>query len=137
MFVFDAFYPCDLQDESVYVGICDIKNLKYFVNRFIIRYINTVHYIWRTNMTILKTINAAQDRLCYSLTESVREDGSVCYGVKVTTTLFGEAESAEVEDISSDRQVAEKFLYMLADNLVLPSTLTEIAEEFVAAFYTV
>lgn len=88
-------------------------------------------------MNTLKTIATAQKRLCYSLTESVREDGSISYGVKAATTLFGTSEEAAVEDISSDRQVVEKFVDLLADNLVLPSTLTEVAEEFVASFFTV
>lgn len=88
-------------------------------------------------MTVLKEINIAQDRLCYCLTESVREDGSVTYGVEVTTTLFGAPEVSAVDDISPDRQFAEKFLNMLADNLVLPSTLKEVAEEFVASYFTV
>ena len=88
-------------------------------------------------MNTLKTIATAQNRLCYSLTESVRDDGSISYGVNVTTTLFGTSEEAAVEDISSDRQIVEKFVDLLADNLVLPSTLTEVAEEFVASFFTV
>ena len=88
-------------------------------------------------MNTLKTIATAQNRLCYSLTESVRDDGSISYGVNVTTTLFCTSEEAAVEDISSDRQIVEKFVDLLADNLVLPSTLTEVAEEFVASFFTV
>ena len=88
-------------------------------------------------MTTLKTITTAQNRLCYSLTESTRNDGSISYGVKVTTTLFGSAEEASVEDISSDRELVERFAELLADNLVLPSTLVEVSEEFVASFFTV
>lgn len=88
-------------------------------------------------MTTLKTISTAQNRLCYSLTESSREDGSISYGVRVTTTLFGSPEEASVEDVSSEKQLAEKFVDMLADNLVLPSTLSEVAEDFVASFFTV
>ena len=88
-------------------------------------------------MNTLKTIATAQNRLCYSLTESIREDGSVSYGVKAVTALFGTSEEAAVEDISSDRQIVENFVDLLADNLVLPSTLTEVAEEFVASFFTV
>ncbi|MGN0552386.1 MAG: DUF6514 family protein [Oscillospiraceae bacterium] len=88
-------------------------------------------------MTTLKEINLARNRLCYCLTESTRGDGSRSYGVKVRTTLFGEAEESAVEDISSDREMAEKFFYMLVDYMVLPSTLTEVAEEFVASYFTV
>lgn len=88
-------------------------------------------------MTTLKTITTAQNRLCYFLTESTRDDGSVSYGVRVTTTLFGSSEEASVEDITSDKQFAERFVDLLADNLVLPSTLSEVAEEFVASLFTV
>lgn len=88
-------------------------------------------------MTTLKTITTAQDRLCYSLTESIREDGSISYGARVTTTLFGSSEESAVEDISSDRQTVEKFVELLADNLVLPSTLKEVTEDYVASVFTV
>lgn len=90
-----------------------------------------------TTLTTLKNITTAQDRLCYSLTESVHENGRISYGVKVTTTLFGSSEVAAVEDISSEKQIVEKFLELLADNLVLPSTLEEIAEDYVASIFTV
>ena len=88
-------------------------------------------------MTTLKEINVARNRLCYCLTESTRDDGSISYGVKVRTTLFGETEEAAVDDISSDRGMTEKFLNMLVDYMVLPSTLTEVAQEFVASYFTV
>lgn len=88
-------------------------------------------------MTTLKSISTARNRLCYSLTENTREDGSLAYGVRVTTTLFGSSEEAAIEDISSDRQTVESFVELLADNLVLPSVLTDVAEDFVASFFTV
>lgn len=88
-------------------------------------------------MTTLMEVNVARNHLCYCLTESTRDDGSISYGVKVKTTLFGDAEEAAVDDISSEREVAEKFLYMLVDYIVLPSTLTEVAEEYVASNLTV
>lgn len=88
-------------------------------------------------MTTLKEINVARNRLCYCLTENKRDDGSVSYGVRITTTLFGETETAAVEDLSSDKQLTERFLELAADNLVLPSTLTEVAEDYIAALYTV
>lgn len=97
----------------------------------------TIFYERVIVMTTLKMISAAQDRLCYCLTESTREDGSLAYGVRVTSTLFGSSEESAVEDISSDRQTVENFAELLADNLVLPSTLAEVAEDFVASFFTV
>jgi hypothetical protein len=67
----------------------------------------------------------------YRLT-SEEDNGGVFYGVSVLSTLFGEPEEAAVRDISSDYDYAERFFLLIADNTVLPSTLKEIAEEYIA-----
>lgn len=88
-------------------------------------------------MKILKEVETARGRLRYYLTESVRSDGIIVYGVKSVTTLFGEREEASVPDISSNKETAERFVELIADNIVLPSTLAEIAEEYISAKTTV
>ena len=83
-------------------------------------------------MKIIKEYNTAAGRLCYELIESTAK-GRVCFGVKVSTTLFGEEESAYVEDISHIYEKAEEFFKLIADNSVLPCTLKDIAEDYAAA----
>ncbi|MCL2055385.1 MAG: DUF6514 family protein [Oscillospiraceae bacterium] len=83
-------------------------------------------------MRLLKELSTAQGRLTYGLTES--KLGNVpTFGITVSTTLFGGEETALVEHITADYDFAEKFFYLLADNTVLPSTLKEIAEEYISA----
>lgn len=88
-------------------------------------------------MNVIKEISTAGNRLVYRLTEDELDDGARRYGVSVSTTLFGEMEEAAVPDISSCRSDAERFLLLAADNSVLPSTLAEVAEDYIAACYTV
>jgi hypothetical protein len=98
-------------------------------------------------MKVLYEIKLAGERLSYRIISNERgEEGlsslpslprQTCYGVSVSTTLFGEEEEETVDDFSSDYGETEKFLHLLADNTVLPSTLKEIAEEYIAAKYTV
>lgn len=89
------------------------------------------------NLTEVKTLSIAHEHLKYILIKGERPDGSIAYGVKVISTLFDEEEQAAVYDITSDKAAAEKFLELLADNTVLPSTLSEISEDYVASYFTV
>ena len=85
-------------------------------------------------MKTMKTIRRyviAGGRLCYELVESMTE-GYACFGVRVSTTLFGEAESAYIEDVSHIFEKAEAFFELIADNAVLPCTLKDIAEDYAA-----
>ena len=83
-------------------------------------------------MKTIRRYEIAGGRLCYELIESTAK-GRVCFGVKVSTTLFGEMESAYVEDISHIYERAERFFNLAADNAVLPCTLKDIAEDYAAA----
>lgn len=82
-------------------------------------------------MNIIKHYETASGRLCYDLIRN-SINGRVCYGVRVSTTLFGEEETAVVEDIASDPERAAEFVRVIADNIVLPCTLKDIAEDFAA-----
>lgn len=83
-------------------------------------------------MKTIKTIETACGRLCYSLTETVTEYGKT-YGITIRTTLFGEEEIQSVNDISGDIDKMEQFITVLAENNVLPCTLKDIAEDYIAA----
>ena len=82
-------------------------------------------------MKTIKRYEIAGGRLCYELVESISE-GYVCFGVKVSTTLFGETETAYVEDVSCIYEKAEQFFDIIVDNAVLPCTLKDIAEDYVS-----
>lgn len=87
-------------------------------------------------MNIIEKIESAKGRVTYTLF-SEPENNIIVYGIDVCTELFGEAETASIRDITSDGTFAKKLLYLLADNLVLPSTLDEVVEEYLAASFTV
>ena len=87
-------------------------------------------------MKTISTIETAKGRLLYTLF-SEYADGTEHYGVTVSSKLFGDEEIVSVKDITTDHDFAEKLAFMLADNLVLPSTLTEVIEECIAAEFTI
>lgn len=86
-------------------------------------------------MKIIEKVEAAKNKVTYTLF-SESADSGVTYGISVRSELFGEPEEASVKDITSEHSFAEKLLFTLADNLVLPSTLDEIVEEYIAAALT-
>ena len=87
-------------------------------------------------MKTISTTTTAKGRLLYTLF-SEYTDGTEHFGVTVSSKLFGDEEVVSVRDITTDPDFAEKITNMLADNLVLPSTLTEVIEECIAAEFTV
>ena len=88
-------------------------------------------------MKIISTLTMAQDKLIYRLVETTNETGERDYGISVTSMLFGSEDTETVTNISSNLREAEKLLYILADNTVLPSVLKEIIEDYIAAESTV
>ncbi|MCH5349329.1 MAG: hypothetical protein J1E40_08400 [Oscillospiraceae bacterium] len=87
-------------------------------------------------MKTISTIETAKGRLLYTLFSELM-DGTERFGVTVSSKIFGDEEVVSVRDITTDPAFAEKIAFMLADNLVLPSTLTEVIEECIAAEFTV
>lgn len=87
-------------------------------------------------MKTISIIETARGRLLYTLF-SEHMDGTERFGVTVSSKIFGDEEVVSVRDITTDPVFAEKITFMLADNLVLPSTLTEVIEECIAAEFTV
>lgn len=83
-----------------------------------------------TEMTI------AGGRLIYRLTEENNDMSVKSYGISISTTLFGAEETEAVKDISTEKSFVETLMSVLADNIVLPSTLKEIVGDYVAAKYT-
>lgn len=87
-------------------------------------------------MKNVKTLETAKGKLTYSLfCEDM--DGVPHYGVSVVSSVFSDGETASVRDITTELPFAERLLALLADNAVLPSTLSEVIEECVAAEFTV
>lgn len=87
-------------------------------------------------MKVITQIEAARSKVVYELF-SETTNGTERYGIKIRSELFTEAEEAAVKDITSELDFAEKLLFMLADNLVLPSTADEVIEEYLASAFTV
>lgn len=89
-------------------------------------------------MNIVTRAETAKGKVVYTLfSEPSADSEKDTYGITVRSELFGEPEEASVKDITTRREQAEKLLFVLADNLVLPSTLGEIIEEYVSASLTV
>lgn len=87
-------------------------------------------------MKTINTVETARGKLLYTLFSEEKEN-TERYGITVRSGIFGDHESATVRDITSDYASAEKLLFLLADDLVLPSTFTEVVEEYIAAEFTV
>lgn len=87
-------------------------------------------------MKTIKTFEEAKGKLRYELFAEEFDDRPH-YGISVTSSIFGEPETAAVADITTETEFAEKMFRMIADNFVLPSTFSEVVEELVAAELTV
>ncbi len=83
-------------------------------------------------MKTISTVETANGKLVYTLFSEPAED-SERYGITVLSRIFGDTETATVRDITADCGSAEKLMFLLADNTVLPSTLSEVVEEYVSA----
>ena len=89
-------------------------------------------------MKTINTVETAKGKLLYTLFSEEAADGnSERYGITAVSRIFGDEETATVRDITSELDSAEKLVYLLADNLVLPSTFPEVVEEYIAAKFTV
>lgn len=87
-------------------------------------------------MRTIKTFEEAKGKLKYEFfVENI--DNTEHYGISVTSSIFGDPETASVRDITTEAELAEEIFGMIADNFVLPSTLPEIVEELVTAEFTV
>ncbi len=87
-------------------------------------------------MKTVNTVETAKGKLTYTVF-SEETDGSEHYGIAVSSGIFGETETAAVHDITTDIGFAEELVFLLADNLVLPSTLSEVVQEYIAEKFTI
>lgn len=87
-------------------------------------------------MKIINTIKTAGGKLLYTVFSETAEDAEH-FGIAVSSKIFGDEETSAVARITSDPVFIEKIAFMLADNFVLPSTLSEVIEECVTAEFTV
>ncbi|MCM1024559.1 MAG: DUF6514 family protein [Prevotella sp.] len=86
-------------------------------------------------MKAITNVEAAKGKVVYTLF-SEETDETVTYGIRVRSELFGTPETSEIKDITPEFEFAGKLLFLLADNLVLPSTAEEVVEEYLAAAAT-
>ena len=87
-------------------------------------------------MKVITQVEAARGKVVYALF-SEKTDGTVRYGITIRSELFKAAEETSVRDITSELDFAQKLLFILADNLVLPSTADEVIVEYLSASFTV
>lgn len=87
-------------------------------------------------MRTIKIFEEAKGKLKYELFAE-NFDSAERYGISVTSSIFGKSETAAVKDITTDMEFADKTFQTIADNFVLPSTLSEVVEELVTAEFTV
>lgn len=87
-------------------------------------------------MKIIKTIEAAKGKLLYTIFSEVAED-TEHFGISVSSEIFGDKENSAVGKITTNFAFAEKIAFLLADNFVLPSTLSDVIEECVTTEFTV
>ena len=81
---------------------------------------------------IVKEETVGGNMLTYSLFEN--GDG---FGVSVKSCLFGEEVYKEVNDVTINNEVADALFELLVRNLVLPSTLREVTEDFISEIYSI
>lgn len=86
-------------------------------------------------MQQLKYDTIMNGKVKYELFESL-DNGEKNYSIKISSTLFDLPETATVNDVTTNINLAEKFYGMLADCAVLPSTLHEVTEDFLSATYS-
>lgn len=87
-------------------------------------------------MKIINTIETAKGKLLYTVFSETAGD-TEHFGIAVSSKIFGDEETAAVAQITTNPAFVEKIAFMLADNFVLPSTLSEVIEECVTAEFTV
>lgn len=87
-------------------------------------------------MKVITKVEAAKGKVVYLLF-SEKTGSTVEYGIAVKSELFGDAEESTINNITSEPDFAGRLLFILADNLVLPSTAAEVVEEYLAAHFTV
>ncbi len=86
-------------------------------------------------MKQLRNDSILNGKVTYQLFETQSGDCKN-YSIKISSTLFDLPETSTVSDITTNIKLAEKFYGMLADCSVLPSTLHEVTEDFLAATYS-
>ena len=87
-------------------------------------------------MKIINTIETAKGKLLYTIFSESAGDIEH-FGIAVSSKIFGDEETAAVGKVTTDLVFAEKIAFLLADNFVLPSTLSEVIEECICAEFTV
>lgn len=93
-------------------------------------------------LCVSKRVKGVSGRLDYYLIEERYEDikngiSTFVYGVEIQKITMDNynveyIQSKKITDLSDSRKKAIEFLYVLADNDVMPINLTEVAEDFLS-----
>lgn len=82
-------------------------------------------------MTKLLEISIASGRLNYRLLET---DGH--FGLEINCTLFDADDKIIINDITTNEVLAQRILYLLADNAVLPVNATDVIVDIISDTYS-
>ncbi|HKM32715.1 MAG TPA: DUF6514 family protein [Oscillospiraceae bacterium] len=68
----------------------------------------------------------------YCIVQS-NEDGHQSYGIELKCSLFGDEDTARIDDISTDFRFMKNLVDILAENLVTPCTARDIVQDILIA----
>ncbi|MDR0903666.1 MAG: DUF6514 family protein [Ruminococcus sp.] len=81
-------------------------------------------------MEIIRSESYAQGRLTYEIVKTF-EMGVPVFGMKIVSNLFGKREEHLVSNITLDESTITTLFETCTKNIVLPSSLREIVEDFI------
>lgn len=88
---------------------------------------------------ILENVSLANRQMTYRLFQSeceVDEQKTLCFGIEVNCSLFGEVETEKIPDITTKYEVAKELFDILCENLVTPVCVKDIVEDFIIKKYS-
>lgn len=91
------------------------------------------------NEEIIDKIAVGNSKLVYTLIKNtITIDGQIndVYGIEAECSLFGNKESARVQDVTTNLDLAKEIFDIIADNAVLPVSLKDIIEDFIVKKYS-
>lgn len=88
---------------------------------------------------VVETVSLANKKMVYTLFQSeceVEDVKTLCFGIEVVSTLFGEAETVKITDITTRYEIAKELYDILCENLVTPVCVKDIVEDFLVQKYS-
>lgn len=84
----------------------------------------------KSDSSVVRCESVGGDKIHYTMTT---ENGRYCFSV--SSVLFAEEETEKINDLTSEKEIADSFFELLVRNFVTPCSLKEVAEDFLAEIY--